>query len=156
MQGKLCDGIDTVTPSSGEIEMIQKTTYSLLLWMGATVTLILAIDFVFSLYKITEFREAIADVADFTLVITIYLVASFAAMAICICYASILMKAEPRKRMGFLLKIGIGLNGLLLLLNVLPLQHWSNLALERKNFSLIVSMTLGVLLVYWSRRLRPL
>jgi hypothetical protein len=149
----LCDRIDTVTPPSGKTEMIQKVIYSLLLWMGGTVTLILAIDFAFSMYKITEFREAVANISDFVMVLVIYLIAFVAAVVTCICYLHNLMKNEAsREWMEPFLTISIGLNGLLLLLNILPLHQWSNLALERKNFSLFVSMAFGILLVFLNRR----
>ena len=133
--------------------MTLKTVRLFLLWIGTTMMLILVIDFLLSLYKITEFREAITDTADFGLVFAIYLTASFAAAAICFCCAISLVGDESKKkRTAILLKVGIGLNGLLLLLNSLPLQHWSNLALERKNFSLIVSGAIGAILFWWTRR----
>ena len=151
MQDAMRIGIDHVSAASRQAEVITSRS-SFLLWLGASATLVICFDLVFSFYKIITFREAIPSQSDFFGVVLIYASASVASAGT---FAGYLIGLRDRAHGANLVTVlaacGIAICVGLLSVNMLGLPEWSSLALLGKTDSLVGCVIFGLILMYLNR-----
>ena len=113
-------------------------------WGSIVIVLILFADVLLSLFKITEFRNAIEDRLEFAIVVLLYVAVGLVVTLTGIGIA-LAGQTHTGKVNAGLLYAAIGIGACLLLLNMTDMPKWAATALENKVISLGICMALSCL-----------